>query len=108
MYEVFIEASEPWSVGQRNAVRDAILTFCECNTASVAEAYTAGFGLDDADAQLAAFCGPDYAGFGANAHDAADGFVFESQDVAERFADVLRDAVRHIGMTVRMWTLETA
>lgn len=108
-YEVSIEGNEPWTVGQRNAVRDAVLAFCECNTADVRDAYGAqGFGMDDADAQLTAFCGPDYAGFGGNAHALADGFVFEDMAVAQRFAEALHDAVGRIGLTVRFFNLETA
>lgn len=105
-YEVYIEANEPWTVGQSQAVRDAVLAFCECKTSDVVEVYQEqGFGMDDADAQLTNYCGPDYDGFGANAHEDADGFVFSDKNVADRFADEVRANVRNLSMTVKMWAL---
>ena len=104
MIEVSIEANAPWTTGQRTAVQTAVLTFCECNSPDVIEAYGEGFGVDDADAQLAGYV-EGYAGYATNAHPDADQFVFTSPEVAQRFADAVRAEVGHLGMTVNQFSL---
>jgi hypothetical protein len=105
-YEVYVSADEPWHAGLRRGYRTAVLSFCECNTSDVTEVYDAqGFGFDDADAQLATFCGDDYDGYGQNAHPDADQFVFTRLEVAERFADELRSQMH---ATIVICTLEVA
>lgn len=106
-FEVYIEADTPWTTGQREAVKETVLTFCECNTQEVNASYErAGFGFDDADQQIASYCGDDYAGYGGNVRGDADQYVFNRLECAERFAGLLRENCRHLGMTIKVWELE--
>lgn len=106
MNEVMITGNELWTNGQRAAVRDAVLAFCECAPEVVDRYVAQGFGNSDASALLAAFCGEEYVGYGIDAHQDADQFVFASATVAQAFANALWDGVARLGLTVGVAQLE--
>jgi len=101
LIEVNIEANEPWTAGQRIAFDTAVMEYVESNLNVAEYAGSANF---DADAQLTAN-GAGYIGWGANAHDDADGPVFDDSNAAQRFADIVRSHVCNLGMTVKQFTL---
>src|SRR5262245_14745707 len=94
LIEVYTEANEPWSAGQRGAFDAAIAEF----------AGTEVYEDFDADAVLAANIAS-YEGWGGNVHEDADGPVFSDADAAQQLADIMRRHIRGLGMTVKQFTL---
>lgn len=99
LYDVVIEADEPWHAGLRQRMVNAVATFTDNKPEDMVPV-----GEFDADALLASYV-HDYVGYGANALDDADGFVFSSLDRAQAFADHVRDHVGHEA-TVKVWSLD--
>ncbi len=109
MYEVYVEATEPWHDGLRRAFNEAVLDYCEVPASMLSvEDYEASMaaepGNNGADGQVAAY-DADYVGIGANAHEDADGFVFSSLESAQRFADTMRRHVAGAGARVGVASL---
>jgi hypothetical protein len=103
LYEVSVEADEPWTIGQRKAYNDALLDFVESNLTPEDRGKNDEF--IDADAQIAAWDNT-YLGMGQNAHPEADGPVFESLDRAQKFADLIHYHCSGLRMSVRVFVLE--
>lgn len=96
LWDVVIEADEPWHDGLRQRVADAVATF----TDSRIERWQ-GMNLDNI---LAAYV-HEYEGYAGNVHPSADGYVFSALERAQAFADHVRDMVGHEA-TVKVWRLD--
>lgn len=106
IYEVSIEANEPWTNGQRNAIIQAARRYvgADCNLQLEVRGINPA-DYDDVDELLNA-ADDDYLGIGGNVHQDADGYCFKSKTAANNFRIAVDDYGRNIGMTVQVYTHE--
>jgi len=90
-YEVYTQADEPWTTGQKTAYSYAVRQYLMDSNIAIADS-------DDIDDLLTP--DPDYAGMGANAHPDADGPVFTSEIAAKNFAAFVEDNCRQMRAVV--------
>lgn len=106
IYEVSVEANEPWTSGQCNALMLAVRRYVgtDCNLAldqrdiNPADYSDADELLNDSD--------DDYLGVGGNVHEDADGYCFMNKIAAQNLLSAIADYGNPLGMTVRLYTHE--
>lgn len=108
IYEVSIEADEPWTSGQRAALMDAVRRYVGADCAMALERHSINpANYDDAD-ELLTDADDDYLGVGGNVHQDADGYCFTSKTAAGNLCAAIADYGNSLGMTVRLYTHEAA
>ena len=104
IYEVSVEANEPWTNGQRNALMLAVRRYVgtDCNMAQEQRDINP-VDYSDAD-ELLNDVDEDYLGVGGNVHEDADGYCFTNETAARNLLAAIADYGNPLGMTVRLYT----
>lgn len=110
LWEVVVEADEPWHDGVRIGFAKAVLAAAGSplwvgTEIQVAHMDYAVEAHDvDADATFSEWFSS-YQGFGTNVHENADGYCFTDLKEAQTVADTFRDHLAGTGATVKIWRM---